>query len=186
MVATKSEIETVRKELGPHDLDLTDSGMRICAGQDSFDPQDLQEDYFYIIQQYAQGGLHDPQDMRNRPYLMLLRGGRDLHVFLDAVDNHNRLQQIDPKKPMAPLAILDDSYSYLKAQQPSWPRLFGKFDEDAFNRQNCQINRDFVSDALANSGNALTKPFHPRDGDGIDFWQIYYCQPTDIVSDNRQ
>jgi hypothetical protein len=159
-------------------LDLMDTGLRICSPP-SQPRRLLQEDYYYVTQHFTTGDMHDPTDLKNRPWLLEIRSKRDFNVFLRSLLLHNELSDVGNIEH-SPVNILADAYSHYEDHLPTWPGLYTEYPTDVDQSEHCDSTKDmgeaifgFAKEVMLGP---LTRQFgNGYDGYGIDFWEIYYC-----------
>lgn len=161
-------------------LDVTESGLRICFTPKDPYPIRASEDYYYVTQHFTTGDMHDPTDLRNRPWLLEIRSRRDFRVFLEAIHNHNHNKMSHVGElPYTPIEILSESYADYNNRLPSWPGVYSIYSYDPYEAEDCDHNQDMAEDLLNSAKEVLAGPLKLKDGKSFfndrDFWKIYYC-----------
>lgn len=72
-------------------MDLATRGMLICEGEEVQRPLKLRETYHYVAQNFAEGDMNDPGNLRNHPWLIMIRGVADYVKFVNLMTNNINL-----------------------------------------------------------------------------------------------
>ncbi|MBX7231059.1 MAG: hypothetical protein K1X29_03135 [Bdellovibrionales bacterium] len=57
-------------------------GLFLCKGQIEENPLFVDENYFYFNQTFVDGGMTDPQNLKNNPWLVSMRSNKDFYSFM--------------------------------------------------------------------------------------------------------
>ncbi|NQZ01793.1 MAG: hypothetical protein HRT45_14115 [Bdellovibrionales bacterium] len=174
--AEREELQAQRvRDLIPENrlLDLMDTGLRIC-GKPRSPRRLLQEDYYYVTQHFTTGDMHDPTNLKNRPWLLEIRSKRDFNVFLRSLLLHNELSDVGDIEH-GPIDILADAYSHYENHLPTWPGLYTEYPSEIDQSEHCDPTKDVGEMIFGFAKEVALGPFTNYDGYGIDFWEIYHC-----------
>ncbi|MEO0337086.1 MAG: hypothetical protein AAF202_11865, partial [Pseudomonadota bacterium] len=160
-------------------LDLMDTGLRICA-EPKQKKRLLHEDYYYVTQHFTTGDMHDPTNLKNRPWLLEIRSKRDFNVFLRSLLLHNELSDVGNIEH-SPIDILADAYSHYEDHLPTWPGLYTEYPTEIDQSEHCDATKDVGEMIMGFAKEVALGPLTQQfgnggyDGYGIDFWEIYHC-----------
>jgi len=159
-------------------IDIVESGLRICESQPTKKNKKLIENYYYITQHFTAGAMQDHKDLKNRPWLLIIRGQKDFHAFVKTINNHNQLKDAGDIN-LTPNQILQSSYNEYKTNLPAWPGIYDLNQPQNQIDQSCDQNSSMLKDFLHTTAEIVGGPLAQKDGKNFfsnkDFWRIYYC-----------
>ncbi len=176
--------QKIRKKLryfvsNQHQLDLFESGLRICSELTHNKPIEIAESYYYVTQHFLAGDMHDPASLKNRPWLMSIRSNRDFKVFIQAVQNHNKLTQVGDLNHL-PVQTLMEAYTEYNSALPSWPGVITLEKVMPLQQKKCETQKSFQSYLYDTLTSFFKGPFQWKNNSsaglgGINFWETYFC-----------
>jgi hypothetical protein len=133
-------------------MELATRGILLCSGDTKHDKQTLRENFYYFAQNFVEGDINDPGNLRSHPWLMLIRGAADYdkikNLLVDHIDFRNDIENIRAKFEQSPVVVNDDGHHEV---EPSGDILnsTSTFDGKAFQPttaaadiRNMQINKE--------------------------------------------
>lgn len=77
------------------------------------------EKYYFVSQNFTQGALLNNNDIRNRPWMLFIRGERDFNMFFSMIQNNLRSRD-NSGRPEDPVTLFGEAFDQIRQTLPAY------------------------------------------------------------------